>query len=79
MYGGSNKVQSEPLNPAHEYDVEGVAVTENTEKIDSSTYPFAIYNSLNEAKEEHEKENSEIKGRRVKRRRGAPRSSQEQG
>ena len=79
MYGGSTKVQSEPLNPAHEYDVEGIAVTENKEGNDSSTYPFAIYDTLNKAKQEHEKDNGEIRGRRIKRRRGAPRSSQEQG
>jgi hypothetical protein len=72
MYGESNKVQNEPLKPATEYDIEGIVGKENNEGENSSTpYPFAIYDSINEAKEELENENAQPSGRRVKRRRGA--------
>ena len=71
MYGESNKVQNEPLKPATEYDIEGIVEKENSEGENSSTpYPFAIYDSINEAKEGVKDENAQPSGRRTKRRRG---------
>ena len=71
MYGESNKVQNEPLKPATEYDIEGIVEKENNEGENSSTpYPFAIYDSINEAKEGLKDENIQPGGRRIKRRRG---------
>ena len=71
MYGESNKVQNEPLKPATEYDIEGIVEKGNNEGENLSTpYPFAIYDSINEAKEGLKDENAQPSGRRVKRRRG---------
>lgn len=71
MYGESNKVQNEPLKPATEYDIEGIVEKESNEGENLSTpYPFAIYDSINEAKEGLKDENAQPSGRRVKRRRG---------
>ena len=71
MYGESNKVQNEPIKPATEYDIEGIVEKGNNEGENLSTpYPFAIYDSINEAKEGLKDENAQPSGRRVKRRRG---------
>ena len=58
MFGASTKKQTKALEDPEEIDVAGLVVNSEDQEIQTPVYPFAIYDSLKEAKYEAENDAS---------------------
>ena len=56
VYGETNKVQSEALKEPTEHDVEGIVQDRKESEKEQIVYPFAIYDSIDDAKESEKKD-----------------------